>query len=230
MRSTKDVLFALEMSLGSKLSTIRLTNSSKIIHFNSYNYLPHSGLDIEEMILTPFEHEVTIQGIFQKHGIESLEMLGKGKISINVIENRKDRKVYKNVIQFFPQDTKIEGNSFTIKCVSRMAKMDTALSKIYRRVCRADLGDAACRVNLDHFQDYYSNNSKGDLIDYNDGLVGPKSAPAGYLAKYKFMNISGQEILINNVLRDLIFIKIVTRILRNVQISFMNKLIKILSF
>ena len=134
----------------------------------------------------------------------------------------------KNFIQFFPQDIKIEGNSFTIKCVSCMAKMDIALSKIYGRVCRADLGDAACRVNLDHFQDYYSNNSKGDLIDCNDDLVDPKSAPAGYLAKYKFMNISGQ-ILINNVLRDLIFIKMVTRILRNVQKWLMNKLIKILS-
>ena len=72
--------------------------------------------------------------------------------------------------------------------------------------------------------------SRWHVCDYNDDLVGPKSAPAGYLAKYKFMNISGQEILINNVLRDLIFIKMVTRILRNVQIRFMNKLIKILSF
>jgi uncharacterized phage protein (TIGR02218 family) len=163
------------------------TNYCEVLTIGDAHYNPNSALNIVKANFNDSAHDIVeVSGIFEDSGLNIAEDLTGAKIIIKII--LVSEKIAEQLLTLFCFNILKEQQKFTLYLKNHVAKLEQSATKIYSKTCRAKLGDALCRVNLENF----SSVIHIDSIE-NNLIVVNIPQPAGYY-NYGRMHFVGSNI------------------------------------
>lgn len=150
-RSTKSLIYCIDITLKTG-RILHLTNASKALIAEGEKYLPNSGLEIEEIYFDDSgDNHILISGIYEKNGIQIEMDLIDAKFSVNLFS----RGELHNLVIYSCSEFTRGDLDFLIRLESQIHKYNKQAALIFSKTCRANLGDAKCKVDIESLAEYY---------------------------------------------------------------------------
>lgn len=150
-KSAKSLIYCIDIYLKSG-QILHLTNASKALIAEGVNYLPNSGVEIEEIYFEDCgENHILISGIYEANGIEIDTDLIDAKFSINLFSNGE----LHNLVIYSCNEFTRGDLDFLIRLESQIHKYNKQAALIFSKTCRAHLGDNKCKINLEELSEYH---------------------------------------------------------------------------
>jgi hypothetical protein len=138
--------------------TIEL-NNEKVLNLTSYAeeliidemlYHPGSSLQITRANFNDSACDIVeVTGFFDDSAINILDDLNNAKVTIHII--LPNQKIKEPLLTLFCFSIQRQDLQFTLYLKNQITKLGQSAVKIYSKTCRANLGDAKCRINLENF-------------------------------------------------------------------------------
>jgi len=136
--------FDLELENGKKLY---LTNNSQEFTLEETTYAAYSSLEITKAHFNDSAHDwVEIKGNYDNNAIEILDIIKDAKVKIKLIFI--EQKLIEDIATLFCFNVHKENIHFILHLKSQIHNLEKNVTKFYSKICRANLGDKECGVDL----------------------------------------------------------------------------------
>ncbi len=164
-------VYLFEISLESG-QILRLTSSNQAIKMAETEFTPYSGISLKEGVFDDSaKNHIILEGIFEEYGITDRLDLKDAKVRILLYFNDTNlevAKVYDWLLYRCTLYTKYD-LSFTLYLEPQSIKYNQSLLKKFSKTCRANFGDAKCKIDIKLYQKTFEIiNVLGHLVTFKD--------------------------------------------------------------
>lgn len=133
-------------------SNLYLTELDKPIIIDQNIFFPNSGMILKEGSFNDSGHNyIMIEGIYEKNGVEKHHDLVHSTVKIyKCFPSKIEHFVTYNCSNYIKRDL-----DFTLYLISYTENYNQSILQSYSKNCRANFGDARCRVNKSMYSSYY---------------------------------------------------------------------------